>query len=223
MTGPRIGPRIGPSIAPLLAMSGILSACSSGLRSDAPPIQAYVLRAAPGAQHVPGTAPHASLKVLYPTAAPGLDTERIVLIQSNRRLSYYAASRWAAALPTLVEQLAVDTLRRTGAWRAVEGSGGAWPADYFLQLDIRRFEADYSGGAGPPVVHVVLDCTLGRRAGEEELVASFVSERAETAARNRLGAVVAAFERAADGALAEAAERAQAEVGSSAEAPAPRD
>jgi len=208
----------------MLAMAGTLSACVSGLRSDAPPVQAYVLRAAPGEQHSPSAAgPRASLKVLYPTAAPGLDTERIVLIQSNRRLSYYAASRWAAALPTLVEQLAVDTLRRTGAWSAVEGSGGVWPADYFLQLDIRRFEADYSSGSGPPVVHVVLDCTLGRRAGEQELVASFITERTEAAAQNRLGAVVAAFERAADGALGEAAERAQAKVSSNAQAPSPRD
>jgi cholesterol transport system auxiliary component len=204
VTGPR---------ARCLALAGAaaLTGCSAGLHSSAPPLQSYVLRAADPAPRAARTSvPKATLRVLYPTAAPGLDSEHIMLLQADRRLSYYAATRWAAAVPALVEQLAADTFRRTGAWRAVEDSRGVWSADYFLQLDIRRFEADYTGGSGPPVVHVTLDCTLGRRAGEEEVVASFVAERAVAAEENRLGAVVEAFEQAADGALAEATERARA-------------
>jgi cholesterol transport system auxiliary component len=197
----------------VLALTSVVSGCSFGLRSNLPPVESYVLRAdAPDGGAPTGVAPaRASLRVLYPLAAPGLDSERIVLLESDRRLSYYAASRWATPLPALLEQLAVDTLRRTGAWSAVEDSRGVWPADYLLQLDIRRFEADYTGG-GPPVVHVVLDCTLGRRAGQDELVASFTTERTVSAAQNRVGAVVEAFERAADDALAEAAQRSRAAV-----------
>jgi cholesterol transport system auxiliary component len=133
-----------------------------------------------------------------------------MLLESDRRLSYYAASRWAGALPSVVEQLAVDTLRRTGTWSAVEDSSGTLPADYFLQLDIRRFEADYTGGSGPPLVQVALQCTLGRRGAEQELLASFLVTRAVRADQNRLSGVVAAFEQAADAALGEMAERAHA-------------
>ncbi len=197
----------------IAACAAALTGCSAGLHSSAPPLQSYVLRAAdPAPQAARTSLPKATLRVLYPTAAPGLDSEHIVLLQADRRLSYYAATRWAAALPALVEQLAADTFRRSGAWRAVEDSRGVWSADYFLQLDIRRFEADYTGGAGPPVVHVAFDCTLGRRAAEQEVVATFVAERAVDAEQNRLGAVVDAFERAADGALSEAAERAQSAI-----------
>jgi cholesterol transport system auxiliary component len=199
----------------MLALTSLLAACSFALRSSAPPVQSYVLRAADSAQQA-AREPRggASLRVFYPTAAPGLGSEHIMLLQSDRRLSYYAASRWAAALPSVVEQLAVDTLRHAGAWGAVEGSSGALPAEYFLQLDIRRFEADYTGGRAAPVVQVALDCTLGHRGAEQELVASFLVTRAVQADQNRLGAVVAAFQQAADGALGEVADRAQAAIDS---------
>jgi cholesterol transport system auxiliary component len=211
--GAGMAPRTKLPGAIFLAFAGILAACSGGLRSHAPPQQSYVLRAVdPPARAASVSVPRASLRVLFPTAAPGLDSEHIMLLQADRRLSYYAATRWAAALPAMVEQLTVQTFRRTGAWRAVEDSAGVWPADYFLQLDIRRFESDYTGGPGPPTVHVAFDCTLGRRSGDDELVASFVAEHAVTAEQNRMGAVVQAFERAADAALAEAAERAQAAI-----------
>jgi len=195
----------------LLAAAAVLAACSLGLRSNAPPVQSYVLRAGEAApqpaRRVRGSA---SLRVLYPTAASGLGSDRIVLLQSDHRLSYYAASRWAAPLPSMVEELAVDTLRRAGTWDAVEDSSGVLPAQYFLQIDIRRFEADYTGTSGPPLVQVALDCTLGHRGGEQELVASFLVARTVRASENRLGAVVAAFEQAASDALGEAAGDAQA-------------
>jgi ABC-type uncharacterized transport system auxiliary subunit len=88
--------------------------------------------------------------------------------------------------------LAVDTLRSTGAWTSVQDSGGAFSSDYLLQIVIRRFEADYSVSSSAPEVHVVLDCTVGRRTGRE-VIASFVAEGSSTAAANRLGDVVSAF------------------------------
>jgi ABC-type uncharacterized transport system auxiliary subunit len=107
------------------------------------------------------------------------------------------ASRWPADLPGVVESLVVDTLRSTGAWTSVQDSGSAFSSDYLLQIVIRRFEADYSVSSGAPEVHVVFDCTVGRRTGRE-LIASFVAEGASTAAANRLGDVVSAFEDASN-------------------------
>jgi hypothetical protein len=55
-----------------------------------------------------------------------------------------------------------------------------------------------------------LDCTVGRRTGRE-VIASFVADGSSTAAANRLGDVVSAFEDASNKALADiAAHAAQA-------------
>jgi ABC-type uncharacterized transport system auxiliary subunit len=105
----------------------------------------------------------------------------------------------------MVEDLAAEALRGSGAWSSVHDSRGAFSADYFLQLDIRRFEADYTEGADPRV-HIVLGCSLGRRT-DRELLANFVAEGHASARANRLSEVVAAFESAARTALATMAER----------------
>ena len=186
-----------------VSLTAALAACSGGLHSDSPATQIYVLRAA---VHLPAepTPPTESLHVSRPMAGPGLDSDHILLVQSDHRMNYYVASRWPSDLPTLVESLAVDTLRTTGAWTTVQDSGSAFSSDYLLQIVIRRFEADYSAGAGAPAVHVVLDCTVGRRSGRE-VIGSFVAEGSSSAAANRLGDVVAAFENAANQALADIA------------------
>jgi ABC-type uncharacterized transport system auxiliary subunit len=121
-------------------------------------------------------------------------------------MSYYVASRWPADLPAVVEALTTDALRSSGAWSTVQDSASAFPSDYLLQIVIRRFEADYSVSSGQPEIHVVLDCTVGRRSGRE-VIASFVAEGAATAAANRLGDVVTAFEDASNKALDEIAVR----------------
>jgi ABC-type uncharacterized transport system auxiliary subunit len=83
----------------------------------------------------------------------------------------------------------------------VQGSASPFPADYLLEIAIRRFEADYTGGQAAPVVHVVLDCTIGRRSGRD-VIASFVAEGSAAATTNKLSAVVGAFEAAANTAFA---------------------
>lgn len=204
-----------------LACIGIVVAmcgCTGNLlHSNAPVAQVYVLRAAAAAQtqSAPNTA---TLRIGRTSAAPGLDSDRIVLVQADRRMDYYAASRWAAPVPQLIEALAVDTMRSSGAWSAVNDSQGVFPADYFLQIAIRRFDADYTEG-GDPKIHVILDCSLGRSRGNG-LLTSFVAEGSAAATANRLGAVVAAFEQAANAALATVAQRAGDAIAAAASKPA---
>lgn len=187
------------ALASASALLGI-AACTAGFHSSASASQVYVLRAAgpPRVQHA--SAPGASVHVSRPIAGPGLASDRIMLVQSDHRMSYYAASRWPADLPQVLESLAVQTLRASGDWRAVEDSAGAFPSDYLLQIVIRRFEADYTTHPDSPEVHVVLDCTLGKRASRE-LISTFVAEGSASATANRLAAVVSAFEAAANQAL----------------------
>jgi cholesterol transport system auxiliary component len=187
--------------APLLCL--LLGGCTGLFRSDAPPEQTYYLRAPAvpaGSAATAGTPLASSLRVARPLADPGLDTARIMLLQPDHRMSFYAGSRWPATAPELVAAFAVQTLRASGQWASVEDAASPFPSDYLLQMTIRRFDADYTGGAAAPQVHVVFDCIIGRREGRD-VVASFVVAGNAPASANRLTEVVGAFEQATGSAL----------------------
>jgi cholesterol transport system auxiliary component len=176
----------------------LLSGCSGLFHSDARPDQVYYIRAT--APQKNGDRIPASLRFTRPTTAPGLDSPQIVLVQSDRRMSYYLAARWPAPVSNLVETIAVEKLRGSGVWQSVGDSTSAFPSDYVMQVTVRRFEADYTGGGSAPDVHVVLDCLVGRREGREVL-ADFIAEGSAPAEANRQSAVVAAFETATNVAI----------------------
>jgi cholesterol transport system auxiliary component len=193
----------------LVLFAGALSAGCSGLfHSSAKAEQAYYLRATATPAGTGQPLPVA-LRVAAPEAGPGLDTTRIMLVQSDHRMGFYSGSRWPSAAPKMVETLAVQTLRASGDWASVQDAGSPFPSDYLLQLTLRRFEADYGSGAAAPEVHVVLDAVLGRR-DVNDVVASFEVSGAQAAGENRMGAVVAAFEQATNSALAALAQQAAA-------------
>jgi cholesterol transport system auxiliary component len=207
---------------PLLCLC--VAGCSGLFQSKAKPEQVYFLRApavatyasaqpADSAAAVPAAAAAmpASLRVTRPLASPGLDTARIMLVQTDHRMNFYSGSRWPAPATQLVEALAVETLRATGAWTSVEDSTSPFPSDYLLQIHVRRFEADYTEGGGAPVVHVVLDCVVGRRQGREVL-ATFTASGSAAAVANRQAEVVAAFEQATGTALQSLSQQAERTV-----------
>jgi len=188
-----------------VSMLMLLAGCAGGLHSNAPPTQTYILRAAPAA--AASAAPTGmTLQLARLTTDPGLGSDRIVLVETDRRMSFYSGSRWPAELPELLETLAVATLRGTGEWNAVHEWPSAFGSDFLLQIAIRRFEADYTDGGSNPTVQVSLDCTVIRRAGRDS-IANFVVQAAARADENRMAAVIAAFEQAANTALASMAER----------------
>jgi cholesterol transport system auxiliary component len=212
----------GLKAALVLLSAAALSGCSGLFHSNARPEQVYYLRApaaggakapsggteapgggteAPGgAGSPPALASPASLRVTHPLASPGLDSQRIMLVQNDHRMNFYAGSRWPSAVPDVIESLVVQTLRASGAWASVEDTASPFPSDYLLQTAIRRFEADYTGGAAAPVVYVVIDCLVGRGEGRE-VIANFSASGSASAAANRLSEVVTAFEQASGTAL----------------------
>jgi cholesterol transport system auxiliary component len=185
------------------------------LHSNAPAVQVYTLRAAAAPSDGgsdPPAAVDASLRVAHPLAGPGLGTSQIVLLQPDHRLNVYAASAWAADAPALIESLAVETLRASAHWHTIEDAESPFPSDYLLQISIRSFDADYSGGKDvAPTVRVTLDCTLGKEEGRE-VISTFVASGSAVAGANRLGDVVAAFQQATDAAMSSLAQQAAAAV-----------
>jgi cholesterol transport system auxiliary component len=189
-------------LVPLAVLAAALGGCSAMLHSDQPAVQVYTLRA-PAAAADPRAAqpaPVAALRIARPIAAPGLDGSQIVLLRPDHRLDFYAASSWSADAPSLIEALAVETLRASGAWRSVQGEGSPFPADDLLQISIRRFDADYASGASAPTVRVALECMLGTE-DSRRVIATFVARGASRASANRMSDVVAAFQQATDAAL----------------------
>jgi cholesterol transport system auxiliary component len=180
------------------ALAVSATGCTGLFHSNARPEQVYFLRATPVP---PGTAPIAtSLRLNRPTAGPGLETTQIMLVQPDRRMSFFLAARWPAIPANMVETLAVEKLRGAGVWQSVADSTSPFPSDYVILVNVRRFEADYTSGNVAPEVHVVLDCIVGKREGRE-VIKSFLAEGTVPASANKLTAVVAAFESATNAAL----------------------
>jgi cholesterol transport system auxiliary component len=141
---------------------------------------------------------------------------RIALLRSDRRFDFYAASLWAAPAPDVVESAVIDALRSSGSFTAVLDDASPFVPRYDLRITLQRFEADYTndgkrGDSRAPMVHVVLDCTLGRHR-DRALLSSFTAQGSALATEDRLGAVVAAFEAATAGAMAELARSASAAI-----------
>jgi ABC-type uncharacterized transport system auxiliary subunit len=181
----------------------LLCACSGGLKSNLPVAQVYVLRPAWSAG-APGTlAPASTVQVTWPTAAPGLASDSIVVLRAGERLDYYSAARWAAAAPAMLQALAIEALRAANKFAMVESDAGPFASEYVLSLELTHFEAEYTG-TGPPSVHVALVCTLGRR-GSRDVIASITAESRVNADADRMQSVVAAFERATGDALSQLA------------------
>ena len=191
-----------------LAMASLLllTGCSGGLKSNLPAAQVYLLRppgAAPAA--APAVPAVASLQVMLPQASAGLASERIVVLRSGARLDYYSGARWAAATPAMLQMLVIDALRASKSFAMVESDSGPFPAEYVLSLELRHFEAEYTA-TGPPMVHVALDASLGRR-GKRDIIVSCSADSQVNAEADRMQAVVAAFEQATGEALAQLAAR----------------
>jgi cholesterol transport system auxiliary component len=192
--------------AAILAVAFTITACSGVFESTVEAPQAYLLRLPPAT--APATAATAgSVLVQRPEAGPGLDSEKIAVLRSDRRFDFYAASRWAAPAPDLIESVMLDALRATGSFSAVFDDTSPFAPRYSLRCALRRFEADYTADRGDargrgPTAHVALDCTLGRHR-DRELLATFTARGSSPASEDRVNAVVAAFESATGTAMDE--------------------
>jgi cholesterol transport system auxiliary component len=147
-----------------------------------------------------------SLKVVRVVPQPGYSGDHILLLGDDHSLGFFAASRWVDTLPAIVGTLAAESMRDTGRLQAVHDENAPFAADYTLRLTIRRFDAQYAAAGQAPRVTVGLECAIGRRT-DRGTVASFAVEGQAVAAADRMRDVVAAFERAAQQALAEAVRR----------------
>lgn len=172
----------------------MLAACS-GFKSSEPAVQTYVLRPAlPARVATTPPASDATLTVLLPVATPGLEGERIALLQTGQRLDWYRNARWSGELPLLVQNSIIDALRAAGRFATVESEDAPFGSTYLLAVEIRHFEADYTGG-GLPLVRVELTGTFGTHV-DRTVSSSFTASGQVTADADRLQSVTSAFQSA---------------------------
>ena len=186
----------------LLCVSLACGGCGSFFESTIPAQQAYVLRLPSRPAQTEITKVAGSVRVQRPVSGPGLDSDRIVLLRSDRRFDVYAATRWAAPAPDLLASVLVDQLRGASLFSSVLDDTAPYAPRYNLRCGLNRFEADYTGGGRAPTIEVVLDCTFGRYR-DRTLLANFTAHGSAAASDDRIGAVVAAFESATGKAVTE--------------------
>ena len=189
------------------AAAALAAGCFGGLKNEAVAPNIYRIEA-PRLES--GPALPADLSVVVERAAPGLDVDRIAGRWPGRRLDYLAGARWADTLPVLLQSALVESFQDSGRLQSVQGDVGRFRSTHALVVEVRRFEADYTGG-GLPLGQVELSATIGRLS-DARVLASFTVQASEAAPENRQTAVVAALNAAFDAAAGEMAARAFAAI-----------
>ena len=186
-------------------LAAALGACTgSFFKSSAPPISTYLLSVKADAQAGAVAIP-ADLTVLTPRVRTGLDNDRIAALYPDRRLDYLAAARWSGPLDEVVQDLALQAFH--GRFRNVGTDTSAFRGGYWLELEVVDFQAEYTGSpAAAPTVHVHLHARVGNGM-DRRVLGEFDADARQAAAENRLAAVVAAYEAAAQRALDEIVEQ----------------
>jgi cholesterol transport system auxiliary component len=187
-------------------LSVTLAACAGSLfKNKIPPPTMYLLSAgakAAAADSSAGNSSPTELAVLRPRVRAGLDTDRIAALYPDRSMDYFANVRWSGPLDEVLQDLAVQEIHSNPGLRNVSADASVFSSAYWLEIEIADFQAEYPASGGPPTVHVHLQARLGSSA-DRRVIARFEPNIYEAAADNRMSAIVAAYNRAADKALSE--------------------
>lgn len=176
----------------ILAVSLVICACAGILDSNEPAERVYWLQPTIMAG-VETTSEIRHGIVVTIRAAPGLDTDRILILQPGSRLNHYQAARWPDNAPDVIESLFRQTLESTGNYARVSGRNNARTTDWRLQLELREFYSTIDP-TGTDFVRVALSGHASCN-GLDYFIQLSSSNHFEN---ERLRVVVAAYQRALD-------------------------
>lgn len=189
-------PRASLFPAGLLAVL-FLSACGSLLPEGRAPARLFVLEAPRSPQSAAPAMPlPASVQILAPLAAPGLDGSRIALREEFQEMNYFTDARWSGPLADLVQSALVESFEQARRFQAVAGDGAPFRPSHVLTVEIRDFQAEYEGSAAAsaasPVAHIRLSARL-IDASTQTILATLSCEEREKSTANRMQEVVLAL------------------------------
>lgn len=165
--------------------------CSGLLSSNQPAEKVYWLDPLimQDAVVIDGTLPSLAVSV---SAAPGLDTDQLLILEKGARLNHYAAARWPDDNHEVLESLLRITLESTGRYSRVTAGPTTRSTDWELELEVREL---YTLAQSSDSAHTVRMMLSGYVACQE-------SDRVITmqasvgVGDNRLSQIVAAYQRA---------------------------
>ena len=131
------------------------------------------------------------LAIAHPEASRMTDTLRIAVRPTPGELEVYKGASWAKTPSDQLQDTILHALEDSHRIPAVARQGTGMAADYTLLSEIRRFEADYAGGAVPSATIEVSVKLL--QATDQDVVASQTFLKAVPAASTDTGAVAQAF------------------------------
>jgi cholesterol transport system auxiliary component len=125
---------------------------------------------------------------------PAIDSDRILTVTGSQA-AYVAGARWVSPAPDLFDA----AIRRAFEQRAPSARFANLRTvplpDYALGVEVRRFEADYVGGAAaPPEIVIEIRVQLMRWA-DRTVVAEWPIISRESAQENRVATIVDGFDR----------------------------
>lgn len=135
----------------------------------------------------------AQLIIEEPSAARGIDSDRIALRPRPIEIKYFAGSRWSDRAPKMVQTLLVESFENTGKIVAVGRQSIGLRSDYVIKCELREFQAEYFDAAGIPTIHVGLNVKLVKMP-EARIIASRTFEQSGLASANDVAAVVDSFD-----------------------------
>ena len=120
--------------------------CAKLLTSDTPAARTYLLK--PLVSGAGGFGPEGSPELMLDiTVAPGLDTDRLLVLEPDARLNHHEAARWQDHLPEVIGSILRRTLQQSALFSSVRYGYAANMESWSLQLEVQEFYslADASG------------------------------------------------------------------------------
>jgi len=187
----------------LVASSSLLvSACGGNLLGLGPQEPGTIYPIRPTFPSGSGEKVGWALSILRPDIAPGLDSDRMALMQPDGSMDYYAKANYPDRVSPMVQQALLDGFESSGRIDAVAPEQAALHADYNLVTEIKDFGAHYAQTDGIPQVTVSLTAKLTTAHGRV-IVASISARKSLNASANSAGAVAQALQQALGTAVTE--------------------
>lgn len=131
------------------------------------------------------------LSIGRPTASRMVDSVRIAVRPVPGELQVYKGAVWAKGPDEQLQDALLRALEDSGRIASVARQGSGIAADYRLELDLRRYEADYAGAAVPAAT-IEANAKL-LHSGDRKVVASRTFLQAAPAAGTDPALVAEAF------------------------------
>ena len=134
------------------------------------------------------------LVVEEPSAAKGIDTDRIAIAPTPLEVKYFPNSRWADRAPKMVQTLLIQSFENAKKIVSVGRQSLGLRSDFVLKTELREFQAE-KGDDGATTVRVRVNLKLVRPA-LGQIVASQSFESVKPCATEGINDIVAAFDEA---------------------------